>query len=82
MVSRTSNQDLGLPAQIGRWSEDEDRCEMKTALEKRSIMVRITVLPLDGGRLVTKSKTICDQGWEGIGRGCNRPVYGKLEDLF
>ncbi len=53
-----------------------------TALEKRSTTVRITVLPLDRGRPVTKSRSICDQGREGMRRGCNRPADGKLEDLF
>lgn len=55
--------------------------EMKlTALEKRSTTVTITVLPLDGGRPVTKFRAICDQVQEEIGRGCNRPADGRSED--
>lgn len=49
-----------------------------TILEKRSITVRIIVLLLDGWRLVTKSRAICDRGgkeWE----GCSGPTVGWWE---
>lgn len=32
------------------------------SLENLSTMVSMTVLPCDGGKLVTKSKAMCDQG--------------------
>ena len=52
------------------------------ALEKRSITVRMVVLPSDGGRPVTKSRAMWDQGWLGMGRGRRRPERGRVEVLF
>ncbi len=39
------------------------------ALEKRSVIVTIVVLPREGGSPVTKSRAIWDQGLLGMGRG-------------
>lgn len=39
-------------------------------------MVTMVVLPFDGGRPVTKSSTMRDQGLLGIERGCRSPVGG------
>lgn len=36
-------------------------------------MVRMTVLPLEGGNPGMKSKEMLDQGRLGTDRGCNRP---------
>ena len=56
---------------------------MKCAvLEKRSIKVRMVVLPSDMGRPVTKSRVMCDQGRLGMGRGRSRPEWGRVEVLF
>ena len=52
------------------------------ALEKQSITVRMVVLPSDGGRPVTKSKAMWDQGRLGMGRGRSRPERGRVEVLF
>ena len=52
------------------------------AFEKRSITVRMVVLPSDGGRPVTKSRAMCDQGQLGMGRGHSRPERGRVEVLF
>ena len=52
------------------------------AFDKRSIAVRIVVLPLDVGRPVVKSRAMCDQGRLGIGRGCSRPERGRVKVLF
>ncbi len=38
--------------------------------------------PLKGEKPETKSKAICDQGQEGMGRGRSRPTEGWLETLF
>lgn len=53
-----------------------------TALEKLSIMDHVLVLPSDGGRMVTKSTAIWDQGHFGIGKGQRRPVEGWCEALL
>ena len=53
-----------------------------TALEKRSITVRMVVLPSDGGKPVTKSRAMWDQGRLGMGRGRRRPERGRIEVLF
>lgn len=45
----------------------QGRATKCTAFEKRSIIVKITVIHLDGGRQVTKSTAICDQGQHGWG---------------
>lgn len=52
-----------------------------TALEKWSMMVKITVLPWEGGSPVTKSTAICDQRRLGVGRGSRCPAGGELEAL-
>ena len=39
------------------------------ALDKRSNMVKMAVLPFDGGRPVIKSRAMWDQGWEGTVSG-------------
>lgn len=39
------------------------------------------VLPLDGGRPVTKSTAMCDQGREGTDSGWSSPAGGRLELL-
>ncbi len=51
------------------------------ALEKRSTTVRITVLPAESGRPVTKSNAMWDHGRDGMGRGQKRPAGGELLDL-
>ncbi len=53
----------------------------RQALEKRSTMVRIVVLPWELGRSVMKSMAICDQGRRGVGKGCSRPAGCCLSDL-
>lgn len=58
-----------------------ERSPKCTNLEKRSIMVRMVVLPDEGGRPVTKSKAMWDHGLFGVGRGRIRPagrVFGTL----
>ena len=52
------------------------------ALEKWSITVRMVVLPSDGGRPVTKSRAMWDQGRLGMGRGRSRPERRWVEVLF
>lgn len=52
------------------------------ALEKRSTMVRIVLLPAEAGRPVTKSKEIWDQGRDGVDKGRRRLDDGWLEVLF
>ncbi len=49
------------------------------ALENLSTTVRTTVMPLDGGRPVTKSIAMCDQGREGTDSGWSSPAGGRLE---
>jgi len=44
--------------------------------------VRMLVLPLDGGRPVTKSRVICDHGWLGTCRGQSNPARGLVEILL
>ncbi len=51
------------------------------ALEKRSTTVRITVLPFNGGSPETKSRAICDDGREGMGKGLRRPSRGRFTGL-
>ncbi len=46
------------------------------------MMVRMTVLPSDRGRPVTKSKAMWNQGQLGTGRGQRMPELGLVEDLF
>lgn len=53
-----------------------------SSLEKQSMMVRMTVLPDDGGIPVTKSKAMQDHGHVGMGNGCRRPEAGELDVLF
>lgn len=48
-------------------------------LESHSAMLRMAV---DGGRPVTKSKAMCDQGWWGIWRGQSRLEEGLVRVLF
>ncbi len=50
-----------------------------TAFENLSTTVRTTLLPLDGGRPVTKSMAMWDQGLEGIDTGRRSPTGGRLE---
>lgn len=40
-------------------------------------MVSMTVLPLEGGNLVTKFTTTLDREQLGTGRGWKRPVRGR-----
>ncbi len=47
-------------------------------LEKRSIMTRIVVKSLEGGRSVTKSIDRWDRGRCGMGRGWRRPEGNSL----
>ena len=59
------------------------RAMKSAALEKRSITVSmVVVLPSDGGRPVTKSRAMWDQGRLGMGRGRSRPERGRVEVLF
>lgn len=44
------------------------------ALEKLSTIVRIIVLPSEGGSLVIKSNDTWDQGLEGTSNGCRSPA--------
>ncbi len=53
----------------------------RQALENRSTMVRMVVLPWELGRSVMKSMAMCDQGRWGVGKGCNRPAGSSLSDL-
>lgn len=58
-----------------------ERSPKCTNLDKWSFMVRMVVLPDEGGRPVTKSKTMWDHGLFGVGRGRIRPagrVFGTL----
>lgn len=43
-------------------------------MDQKWSAVRIMVLPLEGGRPVTKSRARCDQGREGMGKGLSRPT--------
>ncbi len=43
--------------------------------------MRITVLPAESGRPVTKSNAMWDHGRDGMGRGLRRPAGGELLDL-
>ena len=52
------------------------------ALEKRSMMVKIGVLPDNGGKLVMKSSAMWDHGRPGTGRGQNNLAGGELGDFF
>ncbi len=49
--------------------------------ENRSTTVKTTVLPREGGRAVTKSSAIWDQGLEGTDSGWSNPSGGRLEVL-
>ncbi len=51
------------------------------AFENRSTTVKTTVLPWEGGRAVTKSSEMWDQGLEGTGSGWSSPSGGRLEVL-
>lgn len=53
-----------------------------TALEKRSITVRMVGLSCEGVRPVTKSKAIWNQVQLGTGKGCGRPASGRCEALL
>ncbi len=53
----------------------------RQALENRSTMVRMVVLPWELGRSMMKSMATCDQGRRGVGKGCNRPTGCCLSDL-
>lgn len=44
--------------------------------ENQSTIVKITVWQLDGGKPVTKSTAIWDNGRLGMGNGCNNPAGG------
>lgn len=48
-----------------------------TDLENISTTVRMVVLPLEGGRPVTKFKAIYNQGWLGTGSGLSNPAGGR-----
>lgn len=45
-------------------------------------MVKITALPAEGGRPVTKSSAMWDHGLEGVGRGWSCPAGDWFVDLF
>ncbi len=51
------------------------------AFENRSTTVKTTILPREGGRAVTKSSAIWDQGLEGTDSGWSNPSGGRLEVL-
>ncbi len=51
------------------------------AFENRSTTVKTTMLPWEGGRPVTKSSEIRDQGLEGTNSGWRSPAEGRLEVL-
>ena len=51
-------------------------------LEKRSTTVRMTELPAEGERPVTKSTAMWDQGQAGTGKGQRRLAGGPREDLL
>lgn len=53
---------------------------MMNEVRRLSIMVRM--LPLDGGRPVTKSRDMCDQRQMGVGRGWSREEVGLVDNLF
>lgn len=59
---------------FGSWTKCADR-------EKRSTMVSTTVLWSEGGRPVTKSKAMWDQGRRGVERGCRSPAGAWWEDF-
>ncbi len=44
--------------------------------------VRTTVLPMEGGKPVTTSIVMCDQGREGTDIGWSSPAGGRLEPLL
>lgn len=52
------------------------------ALEKLSTIVRMTELPWEKGRPVTKSKAMYDQGPLEMGSGWRRPTGGWFEALL
>ncbi len=51
------------------------------AFENRSTMVKTTVFLLEGGRPVTKSSEMWDQGLDGTDSGWRSPAEGRLEVL-
>ncbi len=52
------------------------------AFENRSTTVKTTVMPLEGGRAVTKSSATWDQGLEGTDSGRSNPSGGRLDVLL
>ncbi len=52
------------------------------AFENRSTTVKTTVMPLEGGRAVTKSSAMWDQGLEGTDSGRSNPSGGRLDVLL
>lgn len=65
-----STSRLAVSSAVGSFS----RARTCAALENWSTTITITVLPLDGGRPVTKSRTMWDQDLPGMGRGCRSPA--------
>ncbi len=53
----------------------------RQALENRSTMVRMVVLPWELGRSMMKSMATCDHGCRGVGKSCNRPAGSYLWKL-
>ncbi len=51
------------------------------AFKNRSTTVKMTVLPWEGGRAVTKSSAMWDQGLEGTDSGWSNSSGGRLEVL-
>ena len=62
----------GSPGSATKWA----------VFENRSIMVSMVVLPLDGGRPVTKSREMLDHGRLGIGSGRSSPDRGLLDVML
>ena len=53
-----------------------------TIFKNRSTTVMMVLLPLEVGRLVTKSRAMSDHGQPGMGRGRRRPAGGWWEALL
>lgn len=51
-------------------------------LEKQSKMVRMVVIPFDGGKPEMKSMETWDHGRLGMCKGWRRPEGGRWDDLF
>lgn len=62
--------------------ESFGRATKWAALENQSIIVRIVVLPAEGGSPVMKSREVWDHGRPGLGRAWSNPDGDCLESLF